>query len=480
MSGSLINTPLWAHQKYAIEKAKGKKYFALFLSPGIGKTRTLINIYRDLCNQRKNIYSMLIICPPIVISNWRDEFLKFSKMRSEWIVCLMGSGKERLKQFNKAIEENPDKIVVTNYESMLMPELYAAIEKWAPRCITLDEGHRIANKKAKRTKAILRLSQTSTFKYILTGTPILNSPMDLFTQFLFLDGGQTFGTNFFAFRHRYFYDKNAAMPKVRYFPKFEIKPGSIKEISDKIEPHSIYAKIEDCLDLPPLIEQTLKVGMSASQAKAYKEMKQEFLTVVKDKLIMANLAMTKALKLMQIASGFVNDMQGESHSLGVTPKQEALKELLEELCSTEKVIVWAAWKNNYTQIREVCDSLNLKYVELTGESATKERQAFVDAFREDPEIRVCIANPGASGEGVNLQVARTAIFYSLDFSLGKLIQSQARNYRGGSEVHATVKRIYIQTENTIDTIIMKKLLAKEQISEDTLIGLINELEEQEK
>lgn len=474
----------WRHQLEAIERGKSLPRFALFFEMGAGKTGTCINMLRFRFNEARSVLRTLIFTPPIVIRNWRDEWAMHSNLEPGRLVLLTGSGKRRaelVRQHGWDEKGNRRGVVfVTNYESLLMEELYEELLKWSPQALVLDESHKCKDSKAKRTKKVLSLVQTCKpqFRYILSGSPVLNSPMDLFSQYLILDDGATFGRNFFAFRARYFRDRNAGMPKHKYFPKWEVIPGSLEEISARISRTGMRVLKQDCLDLPPLVRQAIKVGMTPEQARLYLEMKKHFITFLDDKACTATLAITKALRLQQIASGYIKTVDGKDVSLGVTPKQEALRELLEELTPHSQVLVWAVWKENYEQVRQVCRALGVDFVEVHGEISDAEKAAAVDRFRSDPRCRVFLGHPGSGGIGINLVNAPYSIFYSRTFSLEHSLQAEARNHRGGSEIHDKITRIDLVTEGTIDELVAEKLANKIEVSDKLLRDLALELSKQ--
>lgn len=315
--------------------------------------------------------------------------------------------------------------------------------------------------------------------HILTGTPVLNNSMDLFQQWLVMDGGATFGKNYFIFRGKFFVDRNAYMPKHIHFPKWEPRTlerdgfDGIAEINKLIQPFSMRVMKKDCMDLPPLVRQVIKCGMTREQERMYGEMRDDFITYLEkpEEVVVATLAITKALRLQQIASGFCKTVSGEEIALTDTPKMEALRELLEEITPHAKVLVWAVFKENYRQIRKVCDDIGVKYVEVTGDVPSSERSASVERFNSDDETRVYLGHPGSGGIGVNLVRASYSIFYSRNFSLENDLQAEARNYRGGSEIHAKITRYDLVCEGTIDEIVADSLANKIQIGEKTLRAL---------
>lgn len=467
----------WAHQKDAIVRASALDHFALFFEMGAGKTMTSINCLRLKMLKHKRLLRTLVLCPPIVVENWRREFLQHSKVGKS-VFPLVGTGRER-EQALARLDGKPA-IIVTNYESLLMPGVLEQLKRWYPEAIIFDESHKLKNIAAKRTKVAIQLADMATYKWILSGTPVLNTPLDLFSQFRILDGGQIFGKNFFFFRAHFFEDRNVAMPKANYFPNWQPRVGSLEDLNRRIKPVSMVVKKEDCLDLPPLVKQTVFVELSKQQQKLYEAMKKDFIAYVAGGACVANLAITKALRLQQIVSGFVA-LEGKDGGdrtevvLKDNPRAAALKELLEDIAPHSKVLVWAVFKNNYEVVRQTCAELGIELVEVHGEVTAVKRQEAVDRFSSDPKVRVLLGHPQSAGIGVNLVAAAYSIYYSRNFSLENDAQSEARNYRGGSQIHEKVTRIDLVARDTIDELITEKLAAKIEVGETILKDLAGKL-----
>ena len=462
----------WGHQLETIQVAKELNEYGLFFEVGAGKTLTAINIIRHWYQEHSDMLKTLIFSPPITLPNWRDEWLINSYIPKEKIVVLYGSEKARVELFNKH-KESPV-IFITNYEALLMKDLYAKLLEWKPQIVVADEGHKIKDHTSRRAKLIFPLADGAYYRLLLTGTPILNSYMDLFSQFRFLDCGNTFGKNFFAFRGKYFYDRNAGMPKASYFPNWQPRPRISEELESLISKKSKVVKKSECLTLPPLVRQPLKTVLSKEQAKIYKQMAKAYVAYIEEtgKAAVATLAITKSLRLQQIVSGFVKMDDGSIHRFKDNPRAEQLKELLSELCPSNKVLIWAVFHENYETIRQVCESLKLKYVEVTGEITDKGKREAVDQFKNDVETCVFIGHPLSAGIGINLIEAKYAITYSRNFSLEQHIQAEGRNYRGGSEVHDKITHYDLVTEETIDEIVMESLNNKQAISDSILVKAI--------
>lgn len=459
----------WTHQKHAVEFSLTVRDLALFFEMGTGKTATIINILRAHYMKAGKFRRTLIFAPPIVLHNWKREFAMHSKIPESKILVLEGSGVKRLKHF----EQSKAPIVITNYESVQMTPLYQALLRWGPELRVADESHRLKNHKSKRANRVCLLFDAPGHNYLLTGTPILNSAMDIFFQFRILDGGETFGDNFWVFRPKYFEDANARWAgKKDYYPKFIPRPGALEAINKAIKVKSLRVLKKDCLDLPPFIRKRIEVPLSVEQKKIYKSMVQDYLAFVNDAFgkprpVVAQMALTKALRLQQIVSGYVKtDDDGSEIALKDIPRLQILKELLEELTPDHKVIVWCNFKNNYLQISRLCQDLKLGHAFLTGD--TKDKQAQVDEFNNTQVCRVMIANPAAGGVGTNLTASDYSIVYSRGFSWGDDSQAEARNYRGGSEIHEKVTRIDLVAPGTIDEHVAKALEFKQEISDQIL------------
>lgn len=470
--------PLWHHQRETAAKASTLPGYALFFEQGTGKTATAITVLRHKCYEAKRVLRTLIICPPVVRRSWQRELAAHSTIKKELVHVLDGAGKKRKETFEQQAFDNAfgplhamprAGIFITNYESLAMLDLFRLLKTWRPEVLILDESQRVKDFKAKRTKLAIELSDVAQYKLILTGTPILNSAMDIWSQFRILDGGQTFDKNFYAFRARYFIDKNAGMPSFKKFPKWEPLPG--------LEPHFnrlIYAKAtrvlkKDCLDLPPLVKQRVEVELSEDQARMYKDMRDDYIAYLGDKACVASIALTKGLRLQQMVSGFWVDEEDEKpHAFKKNPRLAALKELLEDIAPTSKVIVWASFRHNYDDLLGVCADLGLHSVSLYGGMTDKARQEGIDSFQTDSKVRVMIANPAAGGVGVTLTAASYMIYYSRSFSLEHDLQSEARCHRGGSEIHDKITRIDITAPGTIDEVILDALSRKENLANNIL------------
>jgi SNF2 family DNA or RNA helicase len=463
----------WDHQLEAIDKSLTTRDLALFWEMGTGKTATTINILRHKYNEYGAVVPTIILAPIVVLENWASEFETHAGPDYKKHVTVIKGTAKKKKELMKAAVTKGTGIIIMNYECMQSGELVAMLYDFMPRIMVCDESQRLKSPQSKRARAVFNIARSCKHRYILSGTPILNSPQDIFMQFKILDGGETFGNNFFVFRNKYFYDKNAGMPKHAHFPNWIPRAGALNEISKAISTKALRKTKDECLDLPPLIREKVFVELSADQKRAYKEMRDDFYTTIRDskaegreRAAVADLAITKGLRLQQIVSGFINTEDGTEHTFSNTPRIKALTDLLRDLCSSSKVIVWATFKHNYGDIRRVCDELGLGYTELHG--GVKKKDDAIKRFRTDKDCRVIIANAASAGIGVNLIEAAYSIYFSKSFRLEDDVQSEARNHRGGSEVHSKITRIDLVARDTIDEQVTEALEKKLNIAEAIL------------
>ena len=452
----------WSHQATAISRAKDLNAFALFFEMGTGKTATAINIIREKNAAAHKTLKTLILCPLIVVENWRREFLTHGPELQNQVVALNGkSSKAKIRQLQKALLANKN-IFILNLDSVNF-DIWKEITKHRFDALILDESHRCKDPKTKRTKAVIKFADRTGVKLILTGTPVLNSLLDLWGQIRILSRS-ILPENFYVFQASYFRDKNAGMSREKYFPDWQPLPNSMARIKELLAPVTMRVKKCDVLDLPDLVRKTVYVDLTAEQEKHYRALENDFVSYLENSAVVADLAITKILRLQQVSAGILKDDKGVEHSVA-SAKLEALKDLLPQITGEHKVIVWTNFRPTYKAIGGLCELLNLPYALIVGDQSATERQAAVDAFNTDPKIRVCIANQSAGGIGIGLQAASYMIYYSKNYNLEHDLQSESRNHRGGSEIHAKITRIDIVAKDTIDEEVTAALRDKKAIGE---------------
>lgn len=461
-----MSNSLWEHQKIGIDRFNKSGTHGFFFDVGTGKTRTAIECVRNIYNMYGKLVPTLIVSPLITLENWKREILKYSKIQESDIIILHGARKDKLLDI---LKKNPNKIIIMNWEGLLSDKILNYFKANLPTIMIGDELHYIKSPTSKRTKKALAISQLVPHKIGLTGTPILNSSEDLWSQIYFLDNGKRLGDKFHWFKTKYFYDRNAGMPSHVHFPNWVPHKDSNEKIKQLIADITMSVKKEECLDLPPLVRESVYVDMGAAQRRAYEQMKEDFVTYVKDAACVATLAITKALRMQQILSGFMPLDDGSVTIFEDNPRLDALEELVQSLAGNHKIIIWACFKENHKMIAQVCEKLKLKYVMLTGDQSKKEKDETMERFENEEDVRVCIGNQSV-GIGVNLVSSSVSIYYSKNFNLGHDIQSEARNYRAGSERHNSITRYDIISTGTLDEQVNEALANKKEIGAQLLIN----------
>lgn len=462
----------YKHQEDLLEMSRNMSNIAVLWGLGCGKTGGMILVLRDKFNTERRIMRTLIIGPVSILYGWRNELLKFSRIPDQMIAVL--TAKERKK-------EHKEPIRIVNYDALVKKDFLEILLEFKPEIIVFDETQLIKNPTAKRTKACIALSKLARFRFLLTGTPIAKNTLDLFSQWMCLDQGETLGRNFFVFRGSYFQDRNASFARsANYFPNWQPIPALYPVLLEKIHQKAIVVKKEEVLDLPPRIEVDKFIELTDEQKVLYKKLKEEFIAYVEEldasgqpKAVVAQLAITKLIRLRQLLSGFLVLDDGTTLLLKQNPRLDALEEVLEEVADNYKVIVWCVFKEEYKMISSLCSRLKLGYVMVHGTIDADQKQLNIDAFQTDPNVRVLIGNRKSAGTGTNMQAAAYSVDYSKTYSLLEFLQAKDRNYRGGSEIHEQIVNVTITAQGTIDEEALKALKDKKEIS-DMVLNFVKE------
>jgi SNF2 family DNA or RNA helicase len=461
-----FKTQPFMHQLNTLERIKDRDYYALFWEMGTGKTKEAIDLIRYRCYEKGEAISVLIICPKIAILNWVDEF----KIHSTLEKVVQPLNENRYKK-EVALKDKSKKIFIVNFESV-KPMFNALYKRWD--MIIVDESQRIKNMQAISTKAIIKIGDLSRFRYILSGTPILNNPIDIFSQYRFLDGGFTFGKSFTTFRLSYFINVNADLAakagnNFKYFPKWELNKMLANTFKQKVQSIASVIKKEDCLDLPPKVYKTIHLEMGDKQRKMYEEMKKELIAEINDTKMytVASTAAVKIMRLRQISSGFARLDGVETLAVfSDNPKMDALEDLLEEITINHKCIIWCAFRHDIEAIRDKFKIYNPSVI--YGGTDANEKYDQQNKFRKDNTCRIMIAHPKSAGLAINLVEASYAIYYSQGFELENRLQSEDRCHRPGSQVHDKITYIDLIYKNSVDVSISKALKNKKDIGSDVL------------
>jgi SNF2 family DNA or RNA helicase len=464
-----FKTKPYAHQLKAFNLCKDKEAFALLMEMGTGKSKVALD---KACYQfcEGNIDAVLIVAPNGVHSNWiQYELAKHVPNYIQYKSLLWKRSKSFGEQFNKYLAQR-DKLVffAINIDALATAEGKKYIRRFLDYrnvLMLLDESSRIKNPSAMRTKAAINFGKLAKQRLIMTGTPITQSPFDMYAQFKFLDqeilGNQTYT----AFKHEYgIFETKLNYKVMRAYEQLQ-QYKNLDKLQKLVQPYAYRITKDECLDLPDKVYMRYSVELTPIQRRHYTELKEHLFTEINGNEITAPIILTKLLRLQQITGGFVS--QGiDEDIIPLTqdglPKLELIKTLLEDIPG--KVIIWARFT---AEIKLIAEQLRKDYgylstVEYWGEISNLDREEAVKRFNTNSECRFFVGNPRVGGIGLTLTTANTVIYYSNDFSLETRLQSEDRAHRIGQKDHV----VYIDIEATdtldnhvIDALRMKKNLA---------------------
>jgi SNF2 family DNA or RNA helicase len=455
------------YQKELVELSTKIPNVGLLWDAGVGKTYAVIHALRFQYNLNFRVMKTIIFSPIVTLWNWKAEFDKFSKIGT-LVHVIDKKGAKRIEQLSVASKQNC--VIVLNWEALRTEAIFNIIMEFAPEIVVGDEMHILKNYKSSTAKLAVKITDDVRKRngrvFGMTGTAILNSIQDIYMQYRFLDGGKSFGTNFFTFRNLYMVDLNANWRGQKKFPDWKPRPEMFPELNKKIYAISTKVSKKEALPfLPDLVEINRYVELSAEQSKLYNEMKRDYITWINaNSVAVAQLALTKLLRLQQIVCGHINDEYGEVHYIKDNPRLGALEDLLISLVDQHKVIVWHTFKADSTLICRMLDQNKIHYVTINGDQDITAKQRAMDEFNKLESCRVLVGNRRAGGIGINLIAADYSIVYSRNFSLGEEEQSKARNYRRGSEIHDKIIKIDLISKGTIDETLAEALKNKSDIA----------------
>ena len=478
----------WDHQRSAVEECEQRSFYALFHEMGTGKTGTVINILRRKFTIERRPLRTLILTPLGVVRQFHEEFLKFGGPQYKHLVLSLAGETKKVKL--KKLKDFKGSIYITNHEMFTTDEIVHFFWEQKLELLIVDESHLYKNCESMRTKKILglvdgklmgrrqkmittkegprmikvftKIADHSTpikYRFVLTGSPILNSITDIWAQMRILSP-YIFPNTFTEFSRKY---QTNANPPGAPFPKIVTRKGAAEAVNNIIMQYGSRVKKEDCLTLPPLVKTRLDVPMTPEQNRLYQEMKNKLVAYMADSAMVAEIALTKSLRLLQILCGvFVAD-DGATKPIK-SNRLKVLEDCLSGLPPNSQLIVWTNFASTYDSISKVLDKLEITHGRIVGGQTNNARVQVMDDFAQGT-IRCVLANQKAGGTGINLTQASYSIYYSRSYALGEDLQSQARNYRGGSNIHEKVTRIDLVTPNSIDTTILGALSSKLNLAE---------------
>lgn len=466
-----FRTKPFRHQLEEFEGHKDDVIRAIFWEQGTGKSKLEVDNAAYLYEQGK-INGVLVVAPNGVHRNWVvEEFPKhlpehiWNRTRLHCYQTSKANTKWHQDELKKLWKHDGLIVMAMSYDAVMTEKGRAAA--WAmlrDRAVLyiLDESARIKTPGAKRTKRVVASGKYAKYRRILTGTPVSNSPFDVYSQLKFLDEDfwkkygigtfEGFKTQFGVWERQERRDGRGYNELLGYKHLDQLK-AMVDTVSTRLTK-------EDVLDLPPKLYSKRFFDLEPKQRRLYDELRDEFITFLDSgEMVSASLAIVRLLRLQQVCCGYLPP-DGEDEPVQdicfPNPRLSLLKELAEDI--PHQVIIWARFKRD---IDLICDALGREAVRYDGLVDDDGRAEAIDRFQKG-DARFFVANAQAAGEGLTLTAARTVIYYSNSFKLTERLQSEDRAHRIGQE--HPVNYIDLIAYNTVDLHIVNALASKLDIA----------------
>ena len=439
-----LNATLRDYQKYGY---KWLKYLTdnnlgacLADDMGLGKTLQAIALLSNLHEEKKK--KSIVIMPKSLIYNWENEIKKFSPKLKVGVYYGINRDFSSLKKVD---------VILTTYGT-IRNDIENLLEHKFDLLI-LDESQNIKNINSQTTKAVLLLNAKK--RVALSGTPIENNLLELYSLFRFLNP-EMFGS-VQRFTNSYI------LPIQKYSDT-----STIEELKKKIYPFLLRRVKKEVLeDLPDKIEKLVYVDMNDEHRRFYEERRRYYYSLLeKNTSSQGNFDKFFVLQAINELRHIVSSPELESKKIISSKKEVLIENVIEAIENNHKVLVFV---NYLSSIESICDSLKenkIKYLKMTGQ--TKDRQNLVDKFQNDSRYKVFVMTLKTGGVGLNLVSADTIFIYDPWWNTTVENQAIDRAYRLGQD--KTVFAYKMIMRNTIE----EKILKLQEIKNKLLDDLISE------
>ena len=439
-----LNATLRDYQKYGY---KWLKYLTdnnlgacLADDMGLGKTLQAIALLSNLHEEKKK--KSMVIMPKSLIYNWENEIKKFAPKLKVGVYYGINRDFSSLKKVD---------VILTTYGT-IRNDIENLLENKFDLLI-LDESQNIKNINSQTTKAVLLLNAKK--RVALSGTPIENNLLELYSLFRFLNP-EMFGS-VQRFTNSYI------LPIQKYSDT-----STIEELKKKIYPFLLRRVKKEVLeDLPDKIEKLVYVDMNDEHRRFYEERRRYYYSLLeKNTSSQGNFDKFFVLQAINELRHIVSSPELEIKKIISSKKEVLIENMIEAIENNHKVLVFV---NYLSSIESICDSLKenkIKYLKMTGQ--TKDRQNLVDKFQNDSRYKVFVMTLKTGGVGLNLVSADTIFIYDPWWNTTVENQAIDRAYRLGQD--KTVFAYKMIMRNTIE----EKILKLQEIKNKLLDDLISE------
>lgn len=456
------DTP-FAFQERGIEFLRIAKSGLLADEMGLGKSRQAV-----LAVERDDAYPTLVVCPNSMKYAWQEEWAKWAGHRN--VVVLDGTAAQKLKALASDVAE----VFIVNWEglrSLSRQAPYGSIKltdkqktpgplnrEWA--CVIADEAHRGKDPTSQQTRALWAVGQGAARRIALSGTPMANSPADIWSIMHFVMPAEWPSRT--AFIDRY------CVASFNFWGTLDVHqlhPATRAEMDSFFLPRFFRrTKAEVLTQLPPKTYQTRYVTMAPAQRKVYESLRKTMLAQLDSGILLTTDPLTQTLRLLQTASALPELGEGgQVVRLGKPScKLAALQELLEE-CAGEPLVVFAASRK---LIELISEEVDVDHILITGGQTPAERAGSVARFQTG-SVALALVTLGAGGEGITLTAASRAAFLQRSWSLVQNLQAEDRIHRIG-QTASSIEILDIVSADTIEARVHEAFADKELTMQDVV------------
>lgn len=388
---------------------------------GLGKTLEMISIILDSEINKP----VLIVCPKSLCYNWKNEFSKWAPNLE--VVNIIGSIPERDEKIAN-IDTNKKIIYITSYDSLRNDiELY---ENLSFSYLILDEAQYIKNHETQKAQSVKLID--SKYRFVLTGTPIENTILDLWSIFDFILPNYLGSYNDF----RSSYEQQV----------MDSDKKTVNRLVKKITPFILRRTKKDVIkDLPDKVETTVTAVMNNDQRKIYEAELQRAKGLIEkgDNKIVILSAITRLRQICVDPSLYIENYSGTSSKL------ELLMETIENnIRENHRIIIFSQFTSVFENISNEFNKKNIKHFILTGKTSSKDRVELSEEFNKNENIKVFLVSLKAGGTGLNLVGADIVIHLDPWWNVAAENQATDRAHRIGQK--RVVQVIKMICENTIE------------------------------
>ena len=459
-------TKPYEYQKVGIDYGLNTDKWLLGDEQGLGKTKQVI----DIAVARKQLYGYkhcLIICGVNSLKwNWVNEIHTHSSEEA----YILG---QRIKKNRIVVEGNKAKLedavrlyendlesyfIITNIETMrddkIVESLIKSCASKTISMIAVDEIHKNKNPQSQQSKGLIRLQ--SECEIAMTGTPLMNTPLDLYFIFKWLGYEKH---SFYAFRNHHCI--------MGGFGGYEIMGyKNLDELQDRLNNVMLRRRKEDVLDLPEKTYIDELVDMTPKQKIIYNEVTAEIKMNI-DQISIAPNPLAELIRMRQ-ATGYTGIL---SSDIQESAKLDRMEEIVEDAVENgRKVVIFSNW----TQMTlPIYNRLAVKYsgTYVTGEVDSDQRQEHVNRFQTDDTCKFIVGTIGAMGTGLTLTEGTVEIFMDHPWNRALYDQAVDRCHRIGQNQNITIYNI--MCKDTIDERIWNIVNEKGELSDAIVDGKIN-------